>query len=321
MKNIPIIYSPLHKKHSPKWEIINEEKVAYAEVPERIEQIVKEFRAKGMGDLIQEPQQFSLRYISAVHQTHYIDYVKRISKQEAKKKKDGYFTSFFINDLCAPIVPATYDAAVESVNCALTGTRLLKKQKVVYALCRPPGHHAEKNRMGGYCYFNNAAIAADYLSQRGKVAILDIDFHHGNGTQQIFYERSDVLYVSLHVDPTEGFPYTAGFADEEGSGPGKGYNKNFPLPLGTDEKTYMHILQQALGLIRKYNPTTVVVSCGFDTYEKDPIGGFRLTIPFYEKIARKIISLKLPTLVIQEGGYNIDDLGEIAYSFMKGLDL
>jgi len=315
-----IVYTPLHKKHNPKWEIFDEEKVPYAEVPERIEQIVKELKKQGMGESIIPPQEFSQRYIQYVHQQHYIDYLQRISKKEAKKRKDGYFTTFFINDLCAPVVPPTYDTAVASVNCALTGARLLYKEKLVYALCRPPGHHAEKNRMGGYCYFNNAAIAANYLSQNGKVAILDIDFHHGNGTQQIFYERADVLYVSLHIDPKIGFPYTAGLADEEGSGKGKGFNKNFPLPLGTNEDTYMKTLQQAIRLVKSYKPTTLVISCGFDTYEKDPIGGFKLSIPFYEKMARAIMSLDFPTLVVQEGGYNVDDLGKIAYSFVKGLE-
>lgn len=320
MKKIPIIYSPLHKKHNPKWEIINEEKVPYAEVPERIEQIVNELKKQGMGDSIIAPQKFSQRYITAVHQQHYLEYIKRIAQKEAKKKRDGYFTTFFINDLCAPIVPTTYDAAVESVHSALTGARLLEKERIVYALCRPPGHHAEKNRMGGYCYFNNAAIAAQYLSQKGKVAILDIDFHHGNGTQQIFYERADVLYVSLHVDPRVGFPYIAGFADEEGSGDGKGYNRNFPLPLGTGEETYMKTLMQAVQLVKNHQPTSLVVSCGFDTYIQDPIGGFKLTIPFYNKIARVIHALNIPALVIQEGGYNVEDLGKIAYSFVKGLE-
>lgn len=316
-----IIYSPIHKKHSPKWEIINGKNVSYAEVPERIEQIVKELQKNGMSSCIEAPKRFSERYIKSVHNQHYIDYIKKGSQKEAKKKgNDGYFTTFFINDLCAPLTPFTYDAARESVNCSLTGARLLKEEPVIYVLCRPPGHHAEANRMGGYCYFNNAAIAAEYLSQNGKVAILDIDFHHGNGTQQIFYERPDVLYVSLHVDPRVGFPYTAGFANEKGANDGKGFNKNFPLPLGTTEADYEKILTKAYNLIEEYKPSSLVVSCGFDTYEKDPIGGFKLSIPFYEKMAKAIKGLDLPTLVVQEGGYNITDLGKIAYSFVKGLN-
>ncbi len=313
-----IIYSPLHKKHSPKLEMLEGEKIPYAEVPERIESIVSEFKIQGLGKLIQEPQQFSLRYINSVHQEHYINYLKKNSEVNAKGS-DSFFTSFFINDQCAPVTTSTYAAAVESVNCALTGARLLKKEPIVYTLCRPPGHHAEKNRMGGYCYFNNAAVASEYLSQNGKVAILDIDFHHGNGTQQIFYERSDVLYVSLHINPAVGFPYTAGFADEVGAGSGKGFNKNFPLPKSTSEALYERKLKEALGEIRDFKPSTLVVSCGFDTYIKDPVGGFKLAIPFYEKIARMIMALQLPTLVIQEGGYHVGDLGKIAFSFAKGL--
>lgn len=312
-----IIYSPLHKKHHPKWEIINEEKTPHAEVPERIEQIVKKFRENGMRKMIIAPQKFPMRHIQKIHQQHYIKHFKHISEHE--DKQDGYFSTFFIMDRCTPVFPGTYEAAVDAVNCALTGAKLLPKENVIYALCRPPGHHAEKNIMGGYCYFNNAAIVAEYLSQKGKVAILDIDFHHGNGTQRIFYDRSDILYVSLHVDPTVGFPYIAGFEDEIGVGHGTGFTRNFPLPLGTGEKVYGQYLQKALQYIRKYKPTYLLVSCGFDTYEKDPIGGFKLTIPFYEKLAKEIMSLHLPTLIVQEGGYNVADLGKIAYSFSKGL--
>lgn len=315
-----IIYSPIHKKHSPKWEVINEENVPYAEVPERIEQIVKDLKKNGYGNSIRKPRKFPISHIRNIHQQHYIEYLKNISKKEAKKKgTDGYFASFFILDRCTPLMQTTYDAAIESVNCALTGVQLLTREKIVYALCRPPGHHAEKNKMGGYCYFNNAAIAAHYLSSKGNVAILDIDFHHGNGTQQIFYERSDVFYVSLHVDPTVGFPYIAGFENETGTGEGKGYNKNFPLPLGASEDLYEKTFKKALRMIENYKPTFLVVSCGFDTYEKDPIGGFKLRIPFYEKMALLINSLNLPALVIQEGGYCVEDLGKIANTFLKGL--
>jgi acetoin utilization deacetylase AcuC-like enzyme len=175
--------------------------------------------------------------------------------------------------------------------------------------------------MGGYCYFNNAAIAADYLSKKGKVAILDIDFHHGNGTQHIFYDRSDVLYVSLHADPLVKFPYISGFSDEQGRGDGKGFNKNYPLPLGTTEETYEKTLKKALEDIKKFSPDTLVVSCGFDTYIDDTWGGFKLTIPFYETIASQIKSLGVSTLVLQEGGYKVDALGKIAYSFWKGLQI
>jgi acetoin utilization deacetylase AcuC-like enzyme len=258
-----------------------------------------------------------LKHILAIHHKNYVEFFKE--KSDAVKKEEAYYPSSYIMDTYTPIMKGTYKAAVEAVNCALTGADLLTKEQIVYALCRPPGHHAESNVLGGYCYFNNAAVAAEYLSKKGKVAILDIDFHHGNGTQRIFYDRSDVLYVSLHADPKLMFPYISGFAEEKGIAAGAGFNYNFPLPLNTSNAQYEKVLLEALQIIKKYKPENLIISCGFDTYEKDPIAGLKLTIPFYETIAQHIMSLKLPTLVLQEGGYYVEDLGKIAYSFTKGL--
>jgi acetoin utilization deacetylase AcuC-like enzyme len=211
--------------------------------------------------------------------------------------------------------------ARSAVDTALTGAKyVFNGERVVYSLCRPPGHHAGYKAMGGYCYFNNAAIAAHYLSEHGSVALLDIDFHHGNGTQSIFYNRSDVLYVSIHADPHVKFPYSSGFEDERGAGEGLGFNKNYPLPLGTRDARYSTVLLKVLGDIRDFNPDFLVVSAGFDTYEKDPIGGFKLTIPFYKTIGREIAKLRLPTLIIQEGGYAANALGKMVYTFLGGLD-
>jgi acetoin utilization deacetylase AcuC-like enzyme len=223
-------------------------------------------------------------------------------------------------DTYTPIASKTYEAARSAVDVTLTGAKyLLGGEQIVYALCRPPGHHAEYKTMGGYCYFNNAAIAANYLSKHGGVAILDIDFHHGNGTQQIFYYRPDILYVSLHADPHEKFPYSSGFANEQGAGEGFGFNRNYPLPLGTTNEQYLGVLLKALRDVQTFNPKFLIVSAGFDTYEKDPIGGFKLTIPFYQTIGKEIANLHLPTIIVQEGGYYIEDLGRIALSFLKGI--
>lgn len=233
---------------------------------------------------------------------------------------ESIYPSYFTMDTYTPILPGTYFASVSAVNVALTGGELLllKKEQLIYALCRPPGHHAETARMGGYCYFNNAAIVAQYLSQFGKVAILDIDFHHGNGTQEIFYDRSDVLYISIHADPRQKFPYSSGFPWERGVGRGFGFTKNYPLPLGLSELTYQKVLLKTLSDIKMFNPAFLIVSAGFDTYIHDPIGGFKLTIPFYKTIGEMINSLKLPTLIVQEGGYAIKDLGNIVVSFFRG---
>lgn len=315
-----LIYTPEHKAHRPPWEYINNEKFPHAEVPQRIEQIVKELKANGLGELFISPMSYPLKHVLSIHHKNYISFINEKAALN-KKDDDAYYPSSYMMDTYTPIMKATFKAAVEAVKCALTGAELLKnkKENVVYALCRPPGHHAESNILGGYCYFNNAAVAAEYLSKKGKVAILDIDFHHGNGTQRIFYDRSDVLYVSLHADPKLMYPYITGFSEEKGTGKGEGNNYNFPLPLTTTNAQYEKTLVQALQIIKKYNPAYFIISCGFDTYEKDPIAGFKLTIPFYETIARHIMSLKLPTLVLQEGGYNVKDLGKIAYSFSKGL--
>lgn len=312
-----IIYSDKHVKHNPPFEIYDGVYEAYAEKPERIMSIfnfLKEKRAKD----IYPPDNFPINHILDIHHKEYVSFLKNRSAKLSSK--EILYPSYFIRDTYTPVTPKTYEAATSSVDVALTGAKyVLKGEGLVYSLCRPPGHHAENKTMGGYCYFNNAAIAANYLSKHGKVAILDIDFHHGNGTQQIFYDRNDVLYISIHADPKFKFPYSSGFEDEKGRGEGLGYNKNYPLPLGTTDEEYLEILKKTLKDIKDFSPKFLIVSAGFDTYEKDPIGGFKLTIPFYKVIGRQINSLELPTLVIQEGGYAVDALGEIAYSFLQGL--
>jgi acetoin utilization deacetylase AcuC-like enzyme len=172
--------------------------------------------------------------------------------------------------------------------------------------------------MGGYCYFNNAAVTANYLSRHGRGASLDIDFHHGNGTQHIFYDRSDVLYVSIHADPLARYPYISGFDDEQGRGAGLGSTKNYPLPLGTTDTEYIRTLDRALEDVRVFAPDYLVVSAGFDTYKDDPIGGFALTAACYEQIGQRISALNTPTVILQEGGYNVEALGDLAHTFLKG---
>jgi acetoin utilization deacetylase AcuC-like enzyme len=174
--------------------------------------------------------------------------------------------------------------------------------------------------MGGYCYFNNAAIAAAELANDERVAILDIDFHHGNGTQEIFYDRSDVLYVSLHADPDKYFPYIRGREDETGRGAGEGYNLNLPLAKDTDINTYLQKLAVGLDRTADFDPDYLVLSLGFDTYKNDPIAGFNIDINDYSAIGKAIRSAELPTVIIQEGGYCVPDLGKIALSFLSGFE-
>lgn len=222
-------------------------------------------------------------------------------------------------DIYAPIFEHTWQSAYWSAQTALSAVAMLHKgEQATYALCRPPGHHATTSLMGGFCYLNNAAVAANWLTQQGqRVAILDVDFHHGNGTQEIFYGRYDVLYCSLHADPLTDYPYYWGFADEFGSGSGQNYNYNFPLSRGCDETTYLEALNKALKKIRLYHPDTLIISLGVDTCMDDPVGGFNLTTESFTKMAEVIQQLNLPTAVIQEGGYRLDLLGENVVAFLR----
>lgn len=228
----------------------------------------------------------------------------------------GYF-SF---DTYSPVTRNSYAAARAAVDCALTGARrVLDGASLAYALCRPPGHHAERSAFGGFCYLNNAAIAAHYLSRRGRVALLDVDYHHGNGAEEIFYRRRDVLTVSLHGDPSFEYPNFAGFADETGQAAGLGFNLNLPLPRGTEDAAYLAALDSALERVTTYGPEFLIVSLGFDTMRGDPTGSFLVTSHGMLGIGERIGRLGLPTLVVQEGGYSLRNLRLGAHSFFSGL--
>ena len=226
-------------------------------------------------------------------------------------------------DTATPIVAGTAGAARAAVDIALSAAdRVLSGAPLAYGLCRPPGHHAGRNLMGGYCFFNNAAIAAQSLVSRGasRVAILDLDFHHGNGTQQIFWDRPDVLYVSLHGDPRGIYPYYSGYATERGAEAGEGTTLNFPLAPGTDGDAYLATLHEALAAIRAFNPDApLVLSLGFDTYHADPISNLALRTDDYSRIGSAIAKLGVPVIALQEGGYAVEALGKNAVSFLGAL--
>jgi acetoin utilization deacetylase AcuC-like enzyme len=193
------------------------------------------------------------------------------------------------------------------------------QEKTVYALCRPSGHHAGPRVFGGYCYFNNAATAAEYLLPKGKVAIVDIDYHHGNGTQEFFDEIKSVFTASIHGDPEDEYPYFWGYAEEVGKGQAIGTNHNEPLPKGTKLDQFSEALQRILNSIREFEPAYLIIAAGFDTHEADPIGGFKLQTEDYVAVGKQFKALGLPTLVCQEGGYNTEVLGACAESFLLGL--
>jgi acetoin utilization deacetylase AcuC-like enzyme len=213
----------------------------------------------------------------------------------------------------------TWEAAYWAAQCALTAADLVHGgDRAAYALCRPPGHHAASDLYGGYCYLNSAAIAAQALRRIGEtVAILDVDYHHGNGTQSIFYSEPCVFYASLHADPEEEYPYYWGSEDERGEGPGLGANRNWPLPSRTGDQAYLDALDEALAVVRRFAPRWLVVSAGFDTAAGDPEGGFALTAEAISEVAWRLAGLALPTVVVQEGGYRLERLGQDAVTFLR----
>ena len=211
-------------------------------------------------------------------------------------------------------------AARGAVNCALTASdAVLAGASFAYALVRPPGHHAERRAFGGFCYLNNAAIAANYLNRFGKVAVLDIDYHHGNGTQDIFWLRDDVLTISIHGHPNFAYPYFSGFRGEVGEGKGRGFNFNFPLPETIPVAKYLDTLDAALSRVVRFKPAYLVVPLGFDTGAGDPTGSWSNRPKDFMEIAHRIARIGVPTVVVQEGGYRTRTLGANAHGFFKGL--
>jgi acetoin utilization deacetylase AcuC-like enzyme len=226
-------------------------------------------------------------------------------------------------DTSCPILAGTWEASLLASQAALTAAELVRTRGGhAYALVRPPGHHAGPDFHGGFCYTNHAAIAARHLQRQDgcRVALLDIDYHHGNGTQEIFAADPNVFFCSIHVDPGVDYPFFWGFADEVGDGPGRGTNRNIPLPHGTDDAAYLAAVDAALEAIAAVPGSIVVVSLGFDTYALDPIGDFALTTPAYHEIGGRVAALGRPLVVLQEGGYHRPSLGDNARAWLRGAD-
>ncbi|EKE13739.1 MAG: histone deacetylase superfamily protein [uncultured bacterium] len=327
-----IIYSRIHLFHIPEFEIFNGHAGPHSEVPARVENIKKGLIEFGF--TINKPiKKVPLSLINRVHEKNYVQFLKKLieysypsvfpyNELNKNKKLINPLANFgkYSFDLYTPMSKNIFKIAVDSASLAfeLADDIKNKKIKVGYALCRPPGHHAERSKMGGYCYLNNSAIAAEHLSTNGKVAILDVDFHHGNGTQNIFYDRGDVLTISIHADPNWKFPYFTGFSNERGINEGQGKNFNFFLPKGTTNNQYQRTLEKAINKIEEFKPKYLVIPLGLDTHQSDPIGGFELTTKYYTEMAKTINSLKLPTLIVQEGGYNTKLLGNNVVAFLNG---
>ena len=221
-----------------------------------------------------------------------------------------------------PITKGTYEAALSAVDTALSATRaVLDGDRAAYGLCRPPGHHATTGLYGGYCFFNNAAIAANHVASTtgSKVTVLDVDYHHGNGTQEIFYGRDDVQYVSLHGDPARAYPYIIGYADETGTGRGAGCNINIPLAARTDDDHYVEALERACESILAFGPAMIIVSLGLDTFVTDPISDLSLTADGFQRCGAVVAAMGLPTVALQEGGYDVGALGDNVRRWLIGL--
>jgi len=338
-----VFYSEAHRGHYPPFEIFDGGlRTPYLENPDRMDQILSALRKVKWTKIIQ-PTDFGLTPITAVHDKKYLDFLASawtewlatdpqdpstlipatfaLRREPAIPKSILGRAGYYMMDLSACIVEGTYQAALSSANCALSAAQVVaeKGERSAFALCRPPGHHAGKDYAGGYCFINNAAVAANWLSSRGTVAILDIDYHAGNGTQDIFYDRDDVFTVSIHADPDFEYPNFVGFADERGRGRGFGYHHNFPLPEGTDDKSYLSTLDRAIDLVRKFKPAYLVVSAGMDVYADDPLGTIKVTTDGIGEIGKRIASLDLPTVVVMEGGYANEALGRNILAFLGGL--
>ena len=333
---VPLVWSDVHEGHAPKLQTVDGQVHDHPETPARPELIREALEAAGLVRLV-APVAHEDALLDAVHEPKYREFIRdtcaelepgvsltptRVSLDpEVLQRSDpAERAAFYAFGQDAPLMQATYRAAREAVDVALTGADLVREGAAdVVALCRPPGHHAEHDRMGGFCYFNNAVAAAHRLSGDGRVAILDVDYHHGNGSQHLTYTRDDILYVSLHADPRFAYPGFSGHANERGRGAGLGFNLNLPLPPHMRIDAYLEELERGCEAIAAFDPRTVVVSLGFDTHREDPIAILGLWSEDFGRVAERIASLGRPRLHVLEGGYALSRLGESAVAYVQEL--
>jgi len=328
-QRIGLVYSANHQIHHVR-------ERGYVESPVRVKNILKHLERSDLFSVL-PVRHFADDHITAVHDKHFVRYLQAacasvpenesiypyvfpIRNSTRPPKSLPMRAGYYCIDTFTPLNRSAYAAARHAVDCVLTGADdLLEGRYLAYALVRPPGHHAETSMFGGFCYFNSAAIAAHYLSRHGRVAILDIDYHHGNGQQEIFYRRADVFTLSIHGHPRFTYPFFSGFAEETGEAAGKGFNLNLPLPENSTAATYLQAIKRALNRLRAFAPQFVVVALGFDTAKGDPTGTWPLDAADYEEIGDLIGSLPHATLFVQEGGYNTRTLGKNAARFFAGV--
>lgn len=339
------LMSPLHSLHWLKVEISKGQAKPCFEMPSRAEMVLNQIKERQVGEII-EPASYPLQPILQVHTPDYVDFLQTcwseweatigpeveavasvFCRPDQRHRKPSHIEGkigYYSGDLTAGIGKGSWQAIKSSADSALNAADyMLGGDRSVFSLCRPAGHHASAGMMGGYCYINNAAVAAQYFRDKGcaKVAVLDIDYHHGNGTQSIFYERDDVYVASIHGDPDQEYPFYLGYADEAGAGAGEGYNLNVPLALNvTGWEEYRMALEYSLEKISQYAPDILVISLGVDTYENDPISHFKLKSCDYLQIGKLIESAGFPTLFVFEGGYAVEDLGVNTVNVLEAFD-
>ena len=338
------VFDDTQRSHAPREFIVSGKPQPIPERPERIDMLMEGVRRLG-GPVVAPPDIFG-DTIALVHDRRYIQFLSTLWERwkrlpdAAETPSANVFAlgrpslppthypdsvvgqcGWHLGDGSAPITSKTWAAARASAATAAHGAKLvLEGERIAYALCRPPGHHAAADVAAGFCYFNNTAIAAALLTQAGRrTAILDIDVHHGNGTEAIFYDRADVLTISLHAHPKRFYPFFWGYEEERGRGEGEGFNLNLPMERGTTIKPYRAALDTALKRIADFGAEGVVVAAGLDIAVDDPFQGFAIQTAEFHEIGRHIAGLGLPMLVVQEGGYPSPNLGHNLESLLKGL--
>ena len=310
------------------------------ELPERVTELLAALRDTGQS--VSAPRSFGLAPILAVHDSGYIEFLQTAAERWSAhdgpsgpmavaqcyamrrmgtrpRGFDGQL-GYYLSGNSVPIGAQTWRSIQSSADCAVEAAEaVLAGATESYALCRPPGHHAYADLAGGFCYVNNAAVAAEHLRRRfARVSVLDVDVHHGNGTQGIFYHRPDVQFVSIHADPNGAYPWYAGYAEERGEGDGEGATLNLPLPLGSNDASFLEALEVAIAAVHAFRPDAVVVSLGLDPFEEDPSDLMRVTTAGFGAIGQRIGAIALPTVIIQEGGYAIGALRRNLASFVSG---
>lgn len=339
------VFDETQRLHAPQTFIVSGRPQPIPERPERIDMLMQ--GVNSVGSRIVAPPAVTLHDMQLVHDQRYLTFMDTllerwshiegaseiplpnvyalgratlppVSYPEAVVGQAGYH----LGDGACPVTPTTLPAALASAASALHATDLvLGGERCVYALCRPPGHHAASDHAAGFCYFNNSALAAEKLTRAGRrVAILDIDVHHGNGTEAIFYDRADVLTVSIHADPKRFYPFFWGHASETGRGTGEGFNLNLPLERGTRLAAYETALGQALDRISAFGANTLVIASGLDIAIDDPFKGFAIETADFTAIARRIASMGLPCVIVQEGGYPSASLGHNLAALLQGFE-